>query len=576
MPTANELYQQAKVAGNVSFAAEWGRTQTQLAKMSAGERASQLGNASLEVGEFVMARDAQGQARMRIGHQSDGTVAVVYGNGPPPPVPTAPVVSARQLAIYVGWDGLFAGGYARPGDLRRVDVHRSTTQNFTPDGTTIVGRIDSEGGILIGADNVTHYIKMVAVTTSDVASAPTAEIAVLPLPASQIAAGAIGAQQLAADIAFVSRLVAGNPGGAHLELEGRDGMPPGLALYDQNLSSTLKLDAATGDISIRGEIRTADAGERLVLREDPNVNDMRFYPPSGDNYARLFSREFAVDGANFYGLSMAGPVSDSGDRRSHFWVTDGNIQVYRGSLGGSLNYGGLFLSDAFSALVYNTVGSSNITSAATGRVLLRSISSALEFGSTRNTGVDASGVFANHDQKLAVWALGGFTWRFNFANQSGIGQVPLFWVAPQNCGMQLRSTGIDVYNPVTGSYLAVGASQFVVNSARASKTEIEDLPFDAERVIVDASVSMYEYVADQRDGRGRYRKAGKRFGPMADDLPALLQVPAGQDPDGIGIDLARNLAVVWAATGNQTRRLGEHADRLAALDARLAALEGAA
>lgn len=576
MPTANELYQQAKVAGNVSFQAEWGRAQQQLAKLSAGERASQLGFASLEAGEFVMAYDALGQARMRIGHQDDGTVGVIYGNGTPPPVPSAPSVGARQLGIFVGWDGLFAGGYTRPGDFARVDVHLSETAGFVPDGTTIVGTIPEAGGILVGADSVTHYVKLVAVThskTADgggyVASAPTTEVAVLPLPAGQIAAGAIGAQQLAADIAFVSRLVTGNPTGARLELDGRVGVDPGMHLYDNTGIETFRLDASDGDVLMRGTLRTADTGSRIVIRESPGFNDIRFYPQTGSNYSRMLSAT-AVDtaGVTINGLNVRSPLNAAGNRRSHMWITDNSFLLYRGDNSGTQTYGSLWLGDTFSSLTWSATPSA----LATGNrgFVINAGGPYMALGdNTSYIGIDTSGLFFTHAQRRAVWTLGDYSWTFGWVNQAGVGIVPLLRV--QENSIQFRASGFDFYNGVTGSYLALAASAFIVSSARETKTAIEDLPFDPETVIVDAPAQMWEYRADQTDPDGEPQDATKHLGPMADDLPPELLAPTGITPEGadtapMGVDLGAQLAVVWAATGQQTSRLNDLEQRLATLE----------
>lgn len=568
MPTANETYEQARSRGNTSFADEWGRVQKQLAAMTSGQRASQLGYSSLNPGEYVAAYDALGQARMRIGHQSDGTVATVYANGPPPPKPSDPIVSARQLAVYVQWDGTFTGGYARPGDVLRCDVHMSTTSGFTPDGTTIVGSIPFEGGILVGADNTTHYIRLVAVTTSDVASAATPELPVLPLPASQIAAGAVGASQLAADVALISRLISGDPNGARLEIEGRTGMAPGLRLYNALGYPTLELDASTGNVTMRGELRTDDAGERIVLAEN-GANDIRFYPGSGSRYARLYARGFTLsDGLEYGGLLMAGPTYNS--HSSFIWTTPSTVSIYRGTPDGSQNVGGgVDVQDDSVVVGYYVSPNSTVRS----RLACSATTAQLSF-TTQTLGVDGaglyydssgrgslysltSGFFYSHTSaRYAQFALAGMNWELNNMN---------FWNTTLGCSIYFAGSGVDIYNPANGAPLAIGASAFITKSARDTKTDIADLPFDEVEVIRNARPKMWERKADQRDEHGRYRKARKQFGPMADDLPEILQARTSRD-DTLGIDLGSNLGVAWGA-------IGRHADQLDALTARLDALE---
>lgn len=553
MPTANELYQQAKVAGNVSFQAEWGRTQQQLAKLSAGERVSQLGFSSLEPGEYVMAYDALGQARMRIGHQSDGTVGVIYGNGTPPPVPTAPSVGARQLGVFIGWDGTFAAGYAKPGDFARVDVHMSEEQGFLPNGETIVGTIPQEGGILVGADSVTHYIKLVAVNSSDVPSAPTTEVAVLPLPAGQIAAGAIGAQQFAADIAMLSRLIVGNPTAARLEVDGRVGAlvpgmhlyndsgvetftlnaltgdvsirgtlatsssasgarleidgragtaTPGLRLFDVNNIETLRLNATTGDVSIRGALRTSDAGSRIVVREVANVNDIRFYASSGSSYAQMVSSTTFSGNTAYAGITFNGPV----------------FEGYRSSLGIS----------AFGAALQRRPPSG-----------------------PGGTSIAAQADYIRFDAGNAA---------LQIRDDAG---SP---VLGDSASLRFRLIDIDfvAYGDTATWYYANAAGFTTKTSSRASKTEIEDVPFDSEAVIVGAPISMWERRAERDAARARRGVARKRLGPMVEDLPDEVVVDRDTDAPGVSLDAA--IAVVWAATGQQSARLDDLASRLAVLE----------
>lgn len=550
MPTANEQYQAAKASNNVSFNQEWLRTQKALAKMTAGERAAALGFSSMQSGEFVLMFDALGQARARLGHQSDGTVALIYGNGPPPPIPSDPIVSARQLAILVYWDGKFTGGYAKPGDFARCDVHMSDdSADFLPDGTTLVGSLFGEGATLLAADNSTHYVKIVAVSNADIASAASAGIAVLPLPAEEISSGAIGTEQLAADFAFISRLVVGDINGCHLELEGRQGMPPGMALYDETLTPTLMLDAETGDVSMRGELRTADTGERLILREDPLVNDLRAYPMTGSFYATLYSRTFNESGTD-YGAWMlragAGDAAGGVLMNTYLWVTHKAVQIYRGDHLGSRASCGFTLDDngVTMASRFTTTGST-IT---TGQVATDHCH--LEWGN--NLGyiyIDSTSTrIGSASFTLDFWLSSG-TYHWNMQDR-------LLWYHNNNCGVQFNGSGFDIYNPSSGAYLAVGASAFVVQSARRTKQNIRPLPFDPEQVIVNAPVSMWQRTAEDHPDHPDPRDY---LGPMAEDVPALLTAPTQDTETGEltvpGIDLAAQVAVLWAAVGRHVGRL---------------------
>lgn len=193
--------------------------QKRVEALESSRQTPQLNHSSLEDGGLPVF-DEGGQLRQYIGKQSDGTFAVTYANGTKPPKPSEPTVSARQLAIVVGWDGTFADGAARPGDFARIDIHMSTDPDFEPTGATVYGSLNGEGAVVIPADNQEHFIKVVAVTLADVASDPTTALAIEALPASQISseyvyAGTVTADQittgtLRADVTLSSALIAGD------------------------------------------------------------------------------------------------------------------------------------------------------------------------------------------------------------------------------------------------------------------------------------------------------------------------------------------------------------------------------
>lgn len=240
------------------FAQRFADYERRLARLERGARVSRLAHASLE-DTSIPAYDDTGTVRQIIGRQSDGTFAVAYVNGPPPPRPSAPTVSARQLAIVVGWDGEFEDGAPRPGDFARVDVHMDTDPEFEPTGATVYGSLVGEGALAIPADTETHYVRLVAVTLSDVASTPTDPVEVEALPASEISsefvyAGEVSADQitagtLRADVNLASTIRTGETG-ARVELSNE-----GLVSYDTDgeVSVVMPTDPES-DASFAGSI----------------------------------------------------------------------------------------------------------------------------------------------------------------------------------------------------------------------------------------------------------------------------------------------------------------------------------
>lgn len=115
------------------------------------------------------------------------------GNFGAPPVPSAPSCQGIPSGIWVTWDGLNADhtNY-RPPDYDHVDVHVSTTPNFTPDDTTKVGSIQAtpnKGGSFVYPTQqygVVFNICLVAVNLKGDQSAPSTQVQCSPLQITTI------------------------------------------------------------------------------------------------------------------------------------------------------------------------------------------------------------------------------------------------------------------------------------------------------------------------------------------------------------------------------------------------------
>lgn len=175
-----------------------------------GSRARQLPDSSIDDGNLHL-RDADGAVRGTFGRHTDGTYALTYTNGPAPPAPSAPTLVAAELSLVVASDGRDADGNPFPADVERVDIHESETDGFVPDGSTVRSSLPPAGGArLLVLDNQTHYVKLVAVTTSGAASAPSAAAAGRPLPVSAFAAGSITGADIAANTITGDNIGAGS------------------------------------------------------------------------------------------------------------------------------------------------------------------------------------------------------------------------------------------------------------------------------------------------------------------------------------------------------------------------------
>lgn len=290
-----------------SFARSLAEVKTQLDTLRRAQaNGLSAGLASVENAN-IQVKGPDGELRAVIGRHGDDTFAVSYVNGPAPPTPSAPNVVAHQLGLVVGWDGTFPGA-AVPADLARVDVHVSTVSGFTADATTVYGSLYAEGAIPLPADSTAHYVRLVAVSTSDVASAPSAQVAGTPLRASQIDVGAVTADTLEVDLELATRIVCGAIAGAHVEMN-----PSGIVSTDSTGRVTFYLLASDGTVMVSGEFRTADSGQRIVMNPAGSSDPaLRFYPNSGTNYAEIRSTTVTSGGVDYGAIAITGDTTITG------------------------------------------------------------------------------------------------------------------------------------------------------------------------------------------------------------------------------------------------------------------------
>ncbi|NUS25018.1 MAG: hypothetical protein HOV92_12460 [Streptomyces sp.] len=257
-------------------------------------RGSKLAAASLE-NTAVQVYDGSGILRGVIGMQPDGTIGLVAQDGPAPGAPTPPTVTPSIGGLRVVWDGTLADGTTLPADFDHVAVHMSTTSGFTPSAATFVGTITraGDGGMLpvTPLPYVPHYVVLTAVNSSGIAGVPSAETAATPLKvdgidltagsvtASTIAAGAVTAEKLEAVLELATRLVAGDPAGARVELN-----EDGLRVYDALGVLVIRFDSADGSAVFTGDITGSDITGSTITTGTTGMPQVRVGTLSGTGY----------------------------------------------------------------------------------------------------------------------------------------------------------------------------------------------------------------------------------------------------------------------------------------------------
>ncbi|MEU7384005.1 hypothetical protein AB0A91_29270 [Streptomyces sp. NPDC042207] len=225
--------------------------------------ARRLTHASID-GGALQVRDTDGNLRALLGVQADGTVGLVSRGGPAPGAPTEPAVTPSIGGLRIVWDGALADG-PLPTDFDHVAVHMSTVSGFSPSAATFVGTIirSGDGGMLpvTPLPYQAHYVRLVAVNTSGVGGSPSVETTATPqqvdgpdlkagsVAAATIEAGAVTADKLEAVLQLVTRLVAGNPNAARVELNEN-----GLRVYNSSGQLVSHFDAVDGSAELNSVI----------------------------------------------------------------------------------------------------------------------------------------------------------------------------------------------------------------------------------------------------------------------------------------------------------------------------------
>ncbi|WP_336214373.1 fibronectin type III domain-containing protein [Nonomuraea sp. LPB2021202275-12-8] len=272
----------------------------------------------------------------RGGFSAPPVVEAIADDPDAPPVPTTPLLATRLGVVHVSWDGLGAGAEPMPTDLARVRVWM---QDPLAPGWEEIGYLDAAGSIVVpglpyGADRDFRFTA-VDHSGNESAASPSATIATVPLvdgdaaegsittgalaanavTAAKVAAGAIEASHIAAEavtadklqavLALATRIVAGDPGAARVELN-----EDGLEAYDSGGAQTVTVSAASGAVSIVGQLSTGVVGRRIIVNPAGSADpEIRWYPSTGTNYARIF-----VD--NDGSIIHISGLNSGGDRRS--------------------------------------------------------------------------------------------------------------------------------------------------------------------------------------------------------------------------------------------------------------------
>ena len=138
----------------------------------------QLAYSSIEAGS-VRSYDEEGNLRLVVGEQGDGTQSIAVVDGPPPASPSRPSVAVDGPIITTVWDGELAGVEVLPKDFQHIEVHVTPVPG---DGTvlgvsTIEGRDGGQATVAVSQSG-SYEVALVAVSQAGKRSVPSEAVTV--------------------------------------------------------------------------------------------------------------------------------------------------------------------------------------------------------------------------------------------------------------------------------------------------------------------------------------------------------------------------------------------------------------
>jgi hypothetical protein len=225
-------------------------------------------------------------------------------------------VAASRIAVQVTHElGKSSGGtFNLESDLHHLEIHVDYEPGFTPSESTLKAKVSATAGMIQAQipvvatvqveETSARYVRVIAVDQtgnksgpSDAASATALLIDdahISDLTVSKVTAGSI-----LADWVVAARLKTADTG-ARAEMSAS-----GFETYNSSGTRTLFADAATGDVSLIGQLSSGTSGRRLVVNPTGvTTPEIRLYPTSGSNYALISSFDNTSTPASAAGLLM--------------------------------------------------------------------------------------------------------------------------------------------------------------------------------------------------------------------------------------------------------------------------------
>ncbi|MFD9223822.1 hypothetical protein ACFWDI_28415 [Streptomyces sp. NPDC060064] len=262
--------------------APWGSTTFQLQDLSTG------------IGYDVQIRavDKTGNT----GAWSGTTTFVASSDNIPPSTPAAPTVAGSRIAVQVTHElGKSSGGtFNLESDLHHLEIHVDYEPTFTPTADTLKAKVSATAGMIQAQipvvasvqveETSARYVRVVAVDMTGNKSGPSDAATATALLIDDAHISDLTVSKVTAGTISASWVMAGEIKTADTGARARMSVD-GYELFNAAGTRTMFADAATGDVSILGQLISGTSGRRLEINPTATfLPEIRFYASSGSNF----------------------------------------------------------------------------------------------------------------------------------------------------------------------------------------------------------------------------------------------------------------------------------------------------
>ncbi|WUH94557.1 fibronectin type III domain-containing protein [Streptomyces sp. NBC_00433] len=253
-----------------------------------------------------------------VGAWSPTTTFVATQDNIAPSTPAAPTVAASRIAVQITHLlGKASGGdFTLESDLDHLEIHAQYEPAFTPDDTTLLGKLKANAGMIqaqipaVGTYSVEStaaiYVRVVAVDIAGNRSGPSTAVTATALLIDDAHISDLTVSKVTAGTITASWVMAGEiktaDTGARMRISGS-----GFELYDATGTQTMFGSTADGSLSMIGQLSTSSSGRRIIMNPS-SLPEIRFYADSGTDYSYI--NAFTV--STLTGIGMNGANYSSG------------------------------------------------------------------------------------------------------------------------------------------------------------------------------------------------------------------------------------------------------------------------